>query len=144
MAIILAGSESNQAKQNPETLDYSYERPVFTKDEFVEKLMKLLTDEEYTNQAMRMRMMSRMGGGPSKAVAAIENAFLSYTAGHMIKKGENELLEATSLIDDSLNKASEHSNWFECGFCFFILIPGVILWLILDGFEGLLNVGRQE
>ena len=132
--------DGSQAKCDLKTLDYSFESPVFTKDEFVDKVRSLITEEIFAAHASRLRIVQKVSSGPQKAVKAIENAFLAYSAGHMVAAGGTELLEPSSMVDKSYNDAAAQLNLLECLCFFLVILPVVIGVLLLDGFDGILKL----
>ena len=93
---------------------------------------------------MRLKSMAVAAGGERLTVQTIERAFLHYTAGSKVERCGYDLMEATHLVDLDYIDAASGMNWFECCCCLFLILPAIILYILLDGFVGLKNVGTVQ
>ena len=118
----------------------TFVEPVFTEDQFKNGMRALLNDQVFETSMQRLRCIGRVAGGTSKAVKVIEKAFLHFSVGHLQNRESIEMLEPSHLVDLSFYQTQSHLNWVECSFIFYLFIPAVFLWLLIGGFEGLLNL----
>lgn len=61
----------------------TFQQPVFTESDFMSAMRGLINDQTYEVKMQRLRCIARVAGGTSKAVTAIEEAFLHYSISHL-------------------------------------------------------------
>lgn len=121
-----------------ETL-FTYKKQKFNADDFAEKMGRLLTDPKYKANAERMRLISRVQGGPQRAAQIVENAYIHYTA--QPKKvnrieGKVSMREPTHLIQNEWYDVAAGINYSKsrCAICLLVIL---MIYVLLWGWVGL-------
>lgn len=144
MAIILAGSMMKQSTYDKKTMKFEWPSPVFSKTDFVEKSLRLLSDPKFTENAVKQRALSRLSGGAKKAVQAIEAGYLHYTSGQYVDRDGIKLMEPSHLVDNDYYEATQYWSFCKCCCGLFCILPGLILALLLAGFPGIINFATKD
>ena len=89
---------------------------------------------------MRLKVSARAQGGTRLAVQTIERALLHYTAGELVTRHGKDILEPSHVVDLDYYESSTRLNSCECCCWLFCLVPALILFILLQGFAGILNI----
>ena len=68
------------------TLSYYHEAPGFTAQEFSNKLKRLLTEDSFKKNAIKMKVASLSAGGCKLAGDVIERAYVHFSNGQRVER----------------------------------------------------------
>ena len=131
---------SKRAKFDEEHEKYTHYTPHFSEHHAFEAFRKMLVDNKYTDAAMKLKVSARAQGGARLAVQTIERALLNYTAGELVSRNGKDMMEASHMVDLDYYSHSGKSSLVECCCLLLVLVPALVLYLLLGGFKGFLNV----
>lgn len=134
----------NPVKFDNKSLKMSFETEVFSTADFVQKVATLTENPKYKQSGMKMRAISRMTGGASTAVSTIEAAYLHYSGAKSVERDGVKLIEATHLVDNNYYKVLQGHSWCKLCCGLYCILPALIIYVLLAGFDGIINMVQAE
>lgn len=100
---------------------------------------RLLNDQTFKTNAMRMLLLSRQAGGPRKVCEFVESAYIHYSAEEkMVTRGDGfKMREATHLVPLDYIEISTpiHFTKSWCCRCWLFIL---IIYVLIDGWVGII------